>query len=103
MAKFRMDADQKRYFSTLCAVGNITQAARELYLSRQGLSKSMKGLEEELGTALFVRGKKGVEPTEAGTHPATLSARRRPAVGRLPGRHPRGGGGRAPNWCAWGC
>lgn len=66
MAKFRMDADQKRYFSTLCAVGNITQAARELYLSRQGLSKSMKGLEEELGTALFVRGKKGVEPTEAG-------------------------------------
>ena len=24
MAKFRMDADQKRYFSTLCAVGNIT-------------------------------------------------------------------------------
>ena len=66
MAKFRMDPDQKRYFCTLCSAGTITQAARALYLSRQGLSKSMKRLEKQLDAQLFVRGKKGVELTRAG-------------------------------------
>ncbi|MEG0666695.1 LysR family transcriptional regulator [Gordonibacter sp.] len=66
MARFYMDADQKRYFCVLCATGNITQAAQELYLSRQGLSKSMRSLEERLGARLFIRGKQGVGLTEAG-------------------------------------
>ena len=66
MAKFRMDVDQKRYFCTLCSEGSITRAAQSLYLSRQGLSKSMKSLESQLGAQLFVRGKKGVELTAAG-------------------------------------
>ncbi len=61
-----MDSDQKRYFCSLCAAGSVTQAAKDLYLSRQGLSKSMRSLEEQLGVALFVRGKTGVELTEAG-------------------------------------
>ena len=66
MAKFRMDIDQRRYFCTLCSAGNSTQAAQLLYLSRQGLSKSMTSLEKQLDVQLFVRGKKGVELTEAG-------------------------------------
>lgn len=66
MAKFRMDVDQKRYFCTLCSTGNITQAAQALYLSRQGLSKSMRALESQIGAQLFVRGKTGVALTEAG-------------------------------------
>ncbi len=66
MGKFRMDADQKRYFRTLCSVGSITQAAQDLYLSRQGLSKSMRNLEYHLDASLFVRGKKGIELTQAG-------------------------------------
>lgn len=66
VAKFRMDTDQKRYFCTLSSAGNITQAANTLYLSRQGLSKSMRALEAQIGAQLFVRGKKGVELTEAG-------------------------------------
>lgn len=66
MEKFRMDVDQKRYFCTLCSEGSITRAAQSLYLSRQGLSKSMKSLESQLGAQLFVRGKKGVELTAAG-------------------------------------
>ena len=66
MAKFRMDVDQKRYFCTLCSEGSITRAAQSLYLSRQGLSKSMKSIESQLGAHLFVRGKKGVELTAAG-------------------------------------
>lgn len=66
MAKFRMESDQKKYFYTLCSAGNITQAAQALYLSRQGLSKSMKTLEQQLNAQLFVRSKKGVELTQAG-------------------------------------
>ena len=79
MAKFRMDVDQKRYFCTLCSEGSITRAAQSLYLSRQGLSKSMKSLESQLGAQLFVRGKKGVELTAAGR--ILLRARRGSAVG----------------------
>ncbi|MEG0322349.1 MAG: LysR family transcriptional regulator [Raoultibacter sp.] len=66
MTKIRMDADQKRYFCTLCSAGNITQAAQTLFISRQGLSKSMKALEQQLNTQLFVRGKQGVELTRTG-------------------------------------
>lgn len=66
MAKIRMDADQKRYFFALCTAGNITQAAQTLFISRQGLSKSMKMLEQQLNTQLFVRGKQGVELTQTG-------------------------------------
>lgn len=61
-----MDESQKHYFSTLCSVENITQAAKVLYLSRQGLSKSIKALEEKLEAQLFIRDSKGVELTEAG-------------------------------------
>ncbi|WP_139651601.1 LysR family transcriptional regulator [Raoultibacter phocaeensis] len=66
MAQFRMDVDQRRYFCTLCSTGNITQAAQTLFISRQGLSKSMKALESHVGAQLFERGKNGVTLTEAG-------------------------------------
>lgn len=67
MGSFHMDADQKRYFRRLCSTGSITQAAQDLYLSRQGLSKSMRNLERHLNATLFVRSKKGVELTQAGS------------------------------------
>lgn len=66
MAPFRMSAEQRRYFCALCAEGNITRAAEKLYLSRQGLSRSMNRLEECVGARLFHRGKRGVELTDAG-------------------------------------
>lgn len=66
MTPFRLTAEQRRYFCVLCSVGNITRAAEQLYLSRQGLSRSMARLEEQMGVRLFARGKGGVVPTEAG-------------------------------------
>lgn len=45
---------------------NITAAANKLFLSPQGLSKIIKSLEDECGTALFVRSKDGLQPTESG-------------------------------------
>ena len=66
MAPFRLSAEQRRYFYALCATRNITKAAENLYLSRQGLSRSMRGLERAVGATLFARGKHGVELTRAG-------------------------------------
>ena len=61
-----MDLKQMEYFQVLCETRNITKAAERLYLSRQSLSVSMKNLEEDLGTSLFLRKKEGVCLTESG-------------------------------------
>ena len=66
MTTFRLTAEQRRYFYELVAAGNITKAAQSLYLSRQGLSRSMRGLEESVGVPLFARGKQGVKLTRTG-------------------------------------
>ena len=44
--------------------GSITKAAKQLYMSPQGLSKSISRLEQEIGVQLFVRSRLGVTPTE---------------------------------------
>ena len=46
---------------------SISKAASNLLLSQPGLSASIKQLEYELGTELFVRSKKGVELTQVGS------------------------------------
>lgn len=45
---------------------SISKAADNLFMTQPGLSFSIKQLENELGTDLFVRTSKGVELTEAG-------------------------------------
>lgn len=57
-------------YRVFCAVAknkNITKAAIELMISQPAVSKSIKSLEEQLGTKLFIRNKKGVVLTEEGT------------------------------------
>ena len=66
MTPQRLSAEQRRYFYALCATGNITKAAEGLYLSRQGLSRSMRALEDTIGVELFIRRKQGVRLTRAG-------------------------------------
>lgn len=46
---------------------NIKTAADTLYVSRQGVSKVIRLLEEELGQPLFIRSIKGVIPTDYAT------------------------------------
>ncbi len=43
------------YFLTVCEMGNISAAARKLYISQQSLSQHIRKLEEELGAPLFHR------------------------------------------------
>lgn len=45
---------------------SVAAAAREIYISPQGLSKIIKQLEYDLDTELFFRGVQGMEATEAG-------------------------------------
>ena len=52
------------YFNTITF--KITKAADCRFITRQGLSKSLRELENELGVTLFGRGWHGVELTEYG-------------------------------------
>ena len=44
---------QIQYFIKLSESTSISQAAKELFISQQALSKSIKNLESELNTRLF--------------------------------------------------
>lgn len=52
------------YITAEC--GNISQAAKQLYISQPAVSKAISRLEESFGTSLFSRSSRGVVPTEAG-------------------------------------
>lgn len=53
-------------FYTVGRTGNISQAAKELYISQPAISKSIRKLEENLDTTLFQRSSRGVTLTEDG-------------------------------------
>lgn len=59
-----MELRQIQYFIQLYKDLNITKASKNLYISQQGLSKSVSRLEEELGFSLFDRRTSGVVPTK---------------------------------------
>lgn len=44
----------------------MNEAAKRLFISQPSLSNSMKDLEEEIGTELFVRSSRGIIPTPQG-------------------------------------
>jgi DNA-binding transcriptional LysR family regulator len=53
-------------FLGLCEEKSFSKAAEKLYISQQGLGKSIKQMEDELGVVLFYRSPRGIELTEAG-------------------------------------
>ena len=61
-----MDLKSLRYFVTVAEELNITRAAEKLHMSQPPLSTQIKGLEAELETELFVRGKRRLRLTESG-------------------------------------
>lgn len=61
-----MDIRQIEYFAEVAKQLNFTKAASILHISQPSLSKTIKGLETELGTVLFYRGAKQLELTDAG-------------------------------------
>jgi DNA-binding transcriptional LysR family regulator len=53
-------------FYTVANTGNISKAAKELYISQPAISKSIQKLEESLNCKLFSRSSRGVMLTEEG-------------------------------------
>jgi DNA-binding transcriptional LysR family regulator len=61
-----MTLKQLVYAIMIAETGTFIEAAKKLYISQSSLSFSIKGLEEELNTTLFVRTHKGIMLTEEG-------------------------------------
>ena len=55
-----------KYFLTVADEGNITRAADILHVTQPTLSRQLMELEDELGTALLIRGKRSVTLTDEG-------------------------------------
>ncbi|HTD03589.1 LysR substrate-binding domain-containing protein [Undibacterium sp.] len=52
-------------FESAARTGNLTLAAAELHVTHSAVSQQLKLLEEHFGQALFTRGPRGVQPTDA--------------------------------------
>ena len=57
---------QYRVFYAVAKTGNISHAAKELFISQPAISKSISKLEENLGVTLFKRSSRGVTLTIEG-------------------------------------
>ncbi len=58
-----MDVRELRAFARVYETGSLTQAARDAFVSRQAMGKTISQLESDLGQ-LFTRDARGVTPTE---------------------------------------
>src|SRR5512140_207666 len=61
-----MDVHALRYFVEVARQQNFTRASEALHVTQPAISKMVRALEEELGTALLLREKRRVRLTEAG-------------------------------------
>lgn len=61
-----METEAVRTFVLAAQLGQLQQAADELGITQQAVSKRIAGLERELGVRLFTRTARGVEPTVDG-------------------------------------
>ncbi len=60
-----MEINQIKYFLSICETGSISQSADDMGIAQPALSQSIARLEKKLGVSLFVRSRRGAEPTDA--------------------------------------
>lgn len=61
-----MDFKQLKAFLTVAETGNVTRAAQLLNIVQPAVSRQLKLLEDDVGTALFERDRRGMRLTDAG-------------------------------------
>lgn len=61
-----MDVRLLRYFLAVAREENISKAAESLHVSQPSLSRQLRGLEQEIGKPLLIRGKRKTTLTEDG-------------------------------------
>lgn len=62
-----MDIRQLRYFITVAEHLNFTKAANQLYVAQSAISQQIADLEDQVGVKLFIRNKRSVKLTPAGS------------------------------------
>jgi DNA-binding transcriptional LysR family regulator len=62
-----MDFRTLHYFNVVAQELNFTRAAEKLKMSQPPLSNAIKAMEDDLGVQLFIRGKRHLQLTEAGS------------------------------------
>ncbi|RSX55936.1 LysR family transcriptional regulator [Bifidobacterium dolichotidis] len=63
-----MDIRLLRYFLAVCEEGNISQAARSLYITQPTLSRQIAEFEREIGSQLFIRKGRQMMLTDKGVY-----------------------------------
>lgn len=61
-----MELRNIRYFIAVAETKSLTAAASKLYVAQPALSQSIKHLEQELGSKLFIRSRKGMSLSDSG-------------------------------------
>jgi len=61
-----MELRQLRYFVAIAECGSFSKAAERVFVAQSALSHQTAQLEDEIGTRLFHRSRRGIELTEAG-------------------------------------
>ena len=61
-----MELRQLRYFAAVAETGNISQAAKAIFLTQPALSRQIKALEDEIGQCLLERRAHSIHLTPAG-------------------------------------
>ncbi len=61
-----MDLRKLEIFYAVVQTGSFSAAAEKLYMTQSAVSQHIHDLESSLGTPLFIRGRRGVQPTPAG-------------------------------------
>lgn len=59
-----MDINDLKSFKLVYETGSISKAAKQLFITPQGLSKMIQHLERNIGVTLFDRTNQGIKPTE---------------------------------------
>ncbi|HEX4329960.1 MAG TPA: LysR substrate-binding domain-containing protein [Burkholderiales bacterium] len=89
----RFDLTDLRLFVHIAEAGSITGGAARAHLALASASARLQGMEESIGAALFIRGRRGVQPTSAGRallqHARLIAAQVERMVAEL-GEHARG-------------
>jgi len=62
----RYDLTDLKLFLRVAETGSITAGAEQTHLALASASARIRGMEETLGVPLLLRGRRGVEPTDAG-------------------------------------
>lgn len=62
----RYDLTDLKLFLRVAETGSITAGAEQTHLALASASARIRGMEDTLGVPLLVRGRRGVEPTDAG-------------------------------------